>query len=69
MKNKNVFLEIKEATVQSLGKTVFKNLNFTVQNGESWAILGESGKERTLFLETLLGRTTLVEGSIENNGT
>ena len=65
MKNKNVFLEIKEATVQSLGKTVFKNLNFTVQNGESWAILGESGKERTLFLETLLGRTTLVEGSIE----
>ncbi|EPR68719.1 ATP-binding cassette domain-containing protein [Cyclobacterium qasimii] len=65
MKKKSVFLEINNATVQSFGKTVFKDLNFTVENGESWAILGDSGKERTLFLETILGRTAIVRGSIE----
>jgi len=65
MKEKSIFLEINHATVQSFGRTIFRNLNFTVQNGESWAILGDSGKERTLFLETILGRTALIEGSIE----
>jgi molybdate transport system ATP-binding protein len=64
MKEKDIFFKISHATVHSFGKTVFKNLNFTVLEGESWAILGDSGKERTLFLETILGRTTLVEGSI-----
>lgn len=64
MKKEEVFFTINNATVQSFGKTVFKGLNFTVQNGESWAIIGQSGKERTMFLETILGRTSLVDGSI-----
>ncbi len=64
MKKEEVFFTINDATIQSFGKTVFKGLSFTVENGESWAIIGQSGKERTLFLETILGRTSLVDGSI-----
>lgn len=58
------FLVIKNARVNYFGKTLFQDLNFRVKNGDSWAILGASGKERTAFLETLLGRTSLVEGQI-----
>lgn len=58
------FLVIKQATVLHQGKILFQQLDFTLLNGESWVILGTSGKERTAFLETLMGRTTLVAGSI-----
>ncbi|SHN18283.1 molybdate transport system ATP-binding protein [Cyclobacterium lianum] len=59
------FLVIENATVHHFGKTLFQELNFRVKKGESWAVLGASGKERTAFLETLLGRTSLVEGRID----
>ncbi|MEX2512466.1 MAG: ATP-binding cassette domain-containing protein [Cyclobacteriaceae bacterium] len=64
MKTEVAFLSIQNATIKQLGKTLFQNLNFTVKNGESWAILAASGKEKTAFLETLLGRTAIVEGKI-----
>ncbi|WP_439482841.1 ATP-binding cassette domain-containing protein [Cyclobacterium plantarum] len=67
MMNKDLeedFLTIENARVNYFGKTLFQELNFKVKNGESWAILAASGKERTAFLETLLGRTSLVAGSI-----
>lgn len=58
------FLRIEQATVLHQGRTLFQQLDFKIVNGESWVILGASGKERTAFLETLLGRTSLVAGSI-----
>ena len=35
-----------------------------MQPGENWAIVASSGIEKTAFLETLLGRTNLIKGSI-----
>ncbi|MEX2568284.1 MAG: ATP-binding cassette domain-containing protein [Cyclobacteriaceae bacterium] len=67
MKTEVAFMSIQNATIRHLGKTLFQNLNFTVKNGESWAILAASGKEKTAFLETLLGRTSIVEGKISRN--
>ncbi|WP_375583792.1 ATP-binding cassette domain-containing protein [Cyclobacterium xiamenense] len=58
------FLRIEQATVRHSGKIRFEQLDFRIANGESWAILGGSGKDRTAFLETLLGRTSLVGGRI-----
>lgn len=60
----NEFLAIRQATVVYQGKTLFQQMDFNIMNGESWAILGASGKERTAFLETLMGRTSLTAGSI-----
>lgn len=47
-----------------LGKATFDQLNFTWQEGQHWAITGDSGRELTAFLETLRGSTHLPEGRI-----
>lgn len=59
------FLLIENATIKQLGKVIFQQLDFTLLEGQSWAILSGSGAERTAFLDTLLGKTTLSEGRIQ----
>lgn len=58
------FLSIKNATVKHLGKSVFQDLNFEMLEGQSWAVLAGTGAEKTAFLDTILGKTTLTEGRI-----
>lgn len=65
MKDPPYFLCVHNATVKFYGKVLFQDLNFTMKSGESWAILAGSGKEKTAFLETLLGRTSIMRGSID----
>lgn len=59
-----ILLEIENAQVNYLGKATFDQLNFTWQEGQHWAITGDSGRELTAFLETLRGSTHLPEGRI-----
>ncbi|MFC4874352.1 ATP-binding cassette domain-containing protein [Negadavirga shengliensis] len=65
MGDTGIFLAIHNGTVKHFGKTIFQQLDFRMKNGESWAILAASGAEKTAFLETLMGRTSLVEGHLE----
>lgn len=58
------FLILENATVKHLGRVVFQQLDFQMMEGQSWAILAGSGAEKTAFLETLLGKTTLSKGRI-----
>jgi molybdate transport system ATP-binding protein len=62
--NSNRILSIKQAKVNYLGKTTFQDLNFDWEAGQQWAVVGNSGKELTAFLETLRGTTHLPEGKI-----
>ncbi|MCZ8134135.1 MAG: ATP-binding cassette domain-containing protein, partial [Algoriphagus sp.] len=57
-------LQIENAHVNYLGKATFDRLNFTWNEGQHWAITGDSGRELTAFLETLRGSTHLPEGKI-----
>lgn len=64
-KEASPFLIIENATVSHLGKILFQRLDFTMLEGESWAILAASGAERVGFMDTLLGKTTFSEGRIK----
>jgi molybdate transport system ATP-binding protein len=57
-------LQIENAHVNYLGKATFDRLNFTWNEGQHWAMTGDSGRELTAFLETLRGSTHLPEGKI-----
>lgn len=57
-------LTISEATICKNGKTIFQDLDFVIQPGEQWAILAASGLEKTAFLETLYGSTSVTKGSV-----
>jgi molybdate transport system ATP-binding protein len=59
-----ILLQIKQARVNYLGKATFDKLSFTWESDQHWAIIGDSGRELTAFLETIRGNTHLPEGSI-----
>ncbi len=58
-------LEIHSARVLQGGSQLFENLNFTWRKGQHWAIVGNSGKELTAFLETLRGHGILSSGEVK----
>jgi len=58
------FLTIENATIRKNDKVLFQGLDFSMQTGEHWAILAASGAEKTAFLETLYGRTSITQGRI-----
>lgn len=61
----STLLKIQNATVKQLGQTVFEGLDFGWEEGQHWAVVGQSGALLTAFLDTLLGRTMVTQGLIE----
>ena len=48
-------------------KTIFENLNFSVNDGEVMSIVGPSGKGKTTLLRCLINLETIDSGTIEIN--
>ena len=57
-------LSIQHVTVRYLNNTLFKNLNFTLNKGDNWAIIGKSGSGKSAFLQTIAGRFNITGGEI-----
>jgi molybdate transport system ATP-binding protein len=55
---------IKNATVRFLNNTLFKDLTFTINKGENWALVGPSGSGKSALLQTIAGRFNITGGSI-----
>jgi molybdate transport system ATP-binding protein len=58
-------LSINHATVRYLNNTLFNNLNFKVNKGEHWALIGASGSGKSALLQTIAGRFNITGGTIE----
>jgi ABC-type molybdenum transport system ATPase subunit/photorepair protein PhrA len=59
------FIELKKSHLPPPRKPVFKNINWTLKQGENWAIIGQTGVGKTSFIEMLLGELEVVKGDIE----
>src|SRR5437764_9012584 len=58
-------LFLQDALVQRPGgETVFRDLNWTIHEGETWAIVGPVGSGKTSLAEVLLGRLHIETGVI-----
>jgi molybdate transport system ATP-binding protein len=44
---------------------LFSNLNFRVNKGEHWALIGESGSGKSALLQTIAGNFNIINGSID----
>ena len=58
-----ILFDLKNVNVQFGGTTVLKNLNWTVRQGEHWAVMGENGAGKS----TLLGMLTADHPQIYKN--
>jgi molybdate transport system ATP-binding protein len=57
-------LSIHDATVKLGNTTVFSDLDFTVNKGESWALIGESGSGKSGLLQIIAGKLHICAGNI-----
>lgn len=57
------FLEVRNLTKSFDGRTLFKNVNFTIQHGEKVAIIGPNGSGKTTLLKVIVGQET-AEGDV-----
>jgi len=58
-------ITIQDLSVSLGGKEILKNLSFTLEEGESFVILGSSGSGKTVLLRTLAGLIRPYTGTIE----
>jgi molybdate transport system ATP-binding protein len=61
----NALLSINKTTVRFLNTTLFTGLNFNINQGESWALIGESGSGKSALLQTIAGRFNITGGEID----
>lgn len=57
-------LELKEVTLQTKGKTILDNINFEVEKGEQWAIIGLNGSGKTSILNLIAGYQFPTHGEV-----
>jgi molybdate transport system ATP-binding protein len=50
-----ILIELRNVTVRYGTKVILRNLNWKVQQGESWALLGPNGSGKTTLLSLILG--------------
>lgn len=55
-------INLQHITVRSITNTIFTNLNFTVNKGEHWALIGESGSGKSALLHTIAGNLNISNG-------
>ncbi|MFY0252588.1 ATP-binding cassette domain-containing protein [Chitinophaga sp. 30R24] len=58
------FLSLEHTTVRYLDKTLFHALNWQINKGEQWAVIGPSGAGKTALMNTILGKFNVINGSI-----
>ncbi len=56
--------ELTNATVVRGGETVLRDFNWTVREGEAWAVVGPTGSGKTTLAEVLLGRHAIHGGAL-----
>jgi len=59
------FLSIQNINVNYLNNRIFSSLNFNINKGEQWALVGKSGAGKSALLQTVAGRFNITGGSID----
>jgi molybdate transport system ATP-binding protein len=60
-----VILHIEKGRIQYQDKLLFRDLDFTIRQGETWALTGESGSGKTSLLKALAGQLPITGGKWE----
>lgn len=60
-------ISLENVTLRRNDKTIFQGLNFSVKEGEHWAIVGENNSGKTALLKVIEGNLLINGGKIERN--
>lgn len=60
-----VLFKIEKGNIQFQNKQLFQDLDFTIREGETWAVIGNSGSGKTILLKALAGHLPITGGRWE----
>lgn len=63
-----IMIKIQGLTITKEGNTIFKNLNYSFKNGNSYALMGYSGSGKSTLLNSIAGFEKIDSGNIYLNG-
>lgn len=58
------FLSLQHVTARYINNILLRNINLTIQKGENWALIGESGSGKSALLQTIAGRFNITGGEV-----
>ncbi len=63
--SQNTLFRLSKITTRFGQKVIFKDLDFTVNKGECWALTGNSGAGKSALLEAIAGNFNVLKGHVE----
>ncbi|MCG7860632.1 ABC transporter ATP-binding protein, partial [Flavihumibacter sediminis] len=60
-----VLFKIEKGCIQYQNKRLFQELDFTIRQGETWALTGDSGSGKTSLLKAIAGHLPITGGKWE----
>jgi molybdate transport system ATP-binding protein len=57
-----ILYQLEKVRIQQFGKTIFDQLDFTIREGETWAVVGAAGAGKTSLLRALAGQLPVTGG-------
>ena len=58
----NLLISFRNVSIRHFNSLVFENLNFSLERGQNWALLGKSGSGKSTFLDFIMGKASMARG-------
>jgi molybdate transport system ATP-binding protein len=58
----NLLISFRNVSIRHFNSLVFEGLDFDLENGQSWALLGKSGSGKSTFLDFIMGKASMARG-------
>jgi len=58
----NLLIFFKDVSIRHFNTLVFEGLNFSLEKGQHWALVGKSGSGKSTFLDFIMGKASMARG-------
>jgi molybdate transport system ATP-binding protein len=58
----NLLISFKDVSIRHFNTLVFESLNFSLEKGQQWALVGKSGSGKSTFLDFIMGKASMAKG-------
>jgi molybdate transport system ATP-binding protein len=58
----NLLISLQDVSIRHFNTLVFEGLNFSLEKGQHWALVGKSGSGKSTFLDFIMGKASMARG-------
>jgi len=58
----NLLISFQDVSIRHFNTLVFEGLNFSLEKGQHWALVGKSGSGKSTFLDFIMGKASMARG-------